>query len=101
MVAKQGDQVLGAVWVRIMKDYGHVDDETPSLSLSVLPEFWNCGIGTALLRSILKDLEQRSYKQVSLSVQKENYAFNLYKKMGFEVYLERETDVVMVHRFSV
>ena len=30
-VAETNDKVVGAVWVRIMDDYGHVDDDTPSL----------------------------------------------------------------------
>ncbi|MDD6038919.1 MAG: hypothetical protein PUD20_09025, partial [bacterium] len=31
-----GSLVVGAVWVRIMNDYGHVDDETPSFAISLL-----------------------------------------------------------------
>ena len=38
LLAESDGQVVGAVWVRIMQDYGHVDDETPSFALSLLPE---------------------------------------------------------------
>lgn len=31
LVADFGGKVVGAVWTRIMDDYGHVDDETPTL----------------------------------------------------------------------
>lgn len=31
-VADAGTGPIGAVWVRIMDDYGHVDDETPSFA---------------------------------------------------------------------
>lgn len=29
LVALVGGKVVGAAWVRIMDDYGHIDDETP------------------------------------------------------------------------
>ena len=29
LVAEINHKVIGAVWVRIMNDYGHIDDETP------------------------------------------------------------------------
>ena len=32
-VAETDGVIVGAVWVRIMDDYGHVDDETPSLAV--------------------------------------------------------------------
>ena len=33
-VAEIDGKVVGAVWTRIMNDYGHIDDETPSLAIS-------------------------------------------------------------------
>lgn len=29
------EKVVGAMWARIMNDYGHVDDQTPSLAIAV------------------------------------------------------------------
>jgi ribosomal protein S18 acetylase RimI-like enzyme len=40
----------------------------------------------------------RGYKQISLSVNKANYAIKIYKKLGFEVVRENEGDCVMVLR---
>ena len=37
-VAETDGVIVGAVWVRIMDDYGHVDDETPSFAISLLKE---------------------------------------------------------------
>ncbi|MBW9212416.1 N-acetyltransferase [Trueperella sp. zg.1013] len=88
--------VVGAVWTRIINDYGHVDEATPSLSISLLKEYRNLGIGTELMKQILLTLKEREYKQVSLSVQKINYAVSMYKKVGFEVVRENEEDYVMV-----
>ena len=35
LVADCAGKVIGAVWVRIMNDYGHIDNQTPSLSISL------------------------------------------------------------------
>lgn len=91
--------MVGVVWARIMKDYGHVNDETPSLSISLFREYRNLGIGTALMKQILLTLKERGYQQVSLSVQKANYAVRMYKKVGFEVVHENEEDYIMICKF--
>lgn len=98
-VADVGGKVVGAVWARIMEDYGHVNDETPSLSISLFREYRNLGIGTALMKQILLTLRERGYQQVSLSVQKANYAVRMYKKVGFEVVHENEEDYIMICKF--
>ena len=72
-----------------------IDDTTPSLSISLFKEYSNLGIGTELMKQILLTLKGREYKQVSLSVQKINYAVSMYKKVGFEVVRENEEDYVM------
>lgn len=35
IVADDEGKVVGAVWTRIMNDYGHIDDETPSFAISL------------------------------------------------------------------
>lgn len=62
----------GAVWVRIMNDYG-IDDDTPSLAMSVLPEYRGMGIGTSLLKQLLSAEKAAGCAKFSLSVQKDNY----------------------------
>lgn len=37
-VAEADKKIVGAVWVRIMNDYGHVDNETPSFAISLYPD---------------------------------------------------------------
>ena len=73
-----------------------IDDTTPSLSISLLKEYRNLGIGTELMKQILLTLKEKKYKQVSLSVQKINYAVNMYKKVGFEIVRENKEDYVMI-----
>lgn len=66
--------MVGAVWTRIMDDYGHVDDETPSFAISLYKEYRGQGIGSQLMVKMLELLKWRGYERTSLAVQKENYA---------------------------
>ena len=94
-VAEVDDKIVGAVWVRIMDDYGHIDDKTPSLAISLYQEYWGFGIGTAMMKEILTLLKSHGYNQVSLSVQKANYAAKMYLKIGFEIVWENEEEYIM------
>lgn len=101
LVAVSDGKIVGAVWARIMNDYGHIDDNTPSLALAVDSSCRGSGIGTSLMRAIIEKLRDRGYRAVSLSVQKSNPAFRLYQRLGFEVVRtvmgETEEEIVMVH----
>lgn len=71
-------RVVGAVWCRIMEDYGHINDATPSLAISVHKAWRGVGIGTAMMQEMLALLHACGYGQVSLSVDKANYAVRMY-----------------------
>lgn len=88
-------KIIGAVWTRIMKDYGHIDDETPSLSISVLKEYRGLKIGTELMKQMFILLKTKGYRRVSLSVQKENYAQKMYQDLGFEIVRENDQEYIM------
>lgn len=96
-MAEVGGKIVGAVWVRIMNDYGHIDDETPSLAISLYKEYRGFGIGTAMMKEILTLLKAHGYSRVSLSVQKANYAAKMYLKIGFEIVKENEEEYIMVY----
>lgn len=85
LVAEADGEVVGVCWVRTTDEYGHIDDATPSFSISLYPEHRGRGIGTALMRRMLAKLEAAGYARVSLSVQKENPALRLYKRLGFRI----------------
>ena len=95
LCAVYGGSIVGAVWGRIMNDYGHIDDDTPSLAISLYKEYRNQGIGTELLRRMILLLRQSGYKQVSLSVQKANYAARMYLNAGFKVVNENPEEYIM------
>ncbi len=99
--AADADQrVVGAVWVRIMDDYGHIDDDTPSFAISLYAEYRNKGIGTALMETMLDELKRAGYRQASLAVQKENYAVRMYQKVGFTVVGENAEEYIMLCRLQ-
>ena len=96
IVADDGGRVVGAVWTRIMNDYGHVDDETPSFAISLYKEYRGRGIGTAMMRMMLELLKHRGYKRASLAVQKANYAVKMYEAVGFRTVDENDEEYIMV-----
>lgn len=87
--------LVGAVWARIMNDYGHIDNDTPSLAMSVHRNYRGQGIGTSLLTQFLSVLKSAGYSKVSLSVQKDNHAVNMYRKVGFTVIGENKEEYLM------
>ena len=101
MFAEFNGKTVGAAWLRILdgeiKGYGNIDSETPELAMAVLKKYRNMGIGKRLMYNIIDlTFHSKGYKQISLSVQKENYAVKMYKKFGFEIVKENEDDYIMV-----
>lgn len=96
LVAEVEKKVVGAVWVRIMNDYGHIDDKTPSLAISLYKEYRGQGIGTDMMKEMLSLLKAHGYKRVSLSVQKTNYAVEMYRKIGFDIVRGNEEEWIML-----
>ena len=96
LVAEVDGKVVGAVWTRIMNDYGHVDDDTPSFAISLYREYRGQGIGTAMMRKMLALLKAQGYKRASLAVQKANYAVRMYEAVGFKTVDENDEEFIMV-----
>lgn len=96
LVAEIDGKVIGAVWVRIMNDYGHVDVNTPSFAISLYKEFRGLGIGTDMMKKMLLLLKENGYEQTSLAVQKANYAVKMYQNVGFEIVDENEEEYIMI-----
>jgi ribosomal protein S18 acetylase RimI-like enzyme len=94
---------IGAAWLRLFtgdeRGYGYVDDETPELGMAVLPEYRGRGVGSVLLRSLLKSAGA-VYRSVCLSVSADNPAVRLYGRAGFERVCERGASLTMVKRLS-
>ena len=94
LVAEVNKKAVGAVWVRIMNDYGHIDNATPSIAVSLYKDYRGLGIGTALMKEMLRILKDRGYKQASLSVQKANYAVNMYQKQDLKLWMKKGKNIL-------
>lgn len=99
-VTEADGKVVGAVWVRVMNDYGHIGDGIPSFAISLYKEYRGYGIGTAMMKKMLCELKKKGYEKASLSVQKENYAAKMYQHIGFEIVDENEEEYIMVYNFN-
>lgn len=95
LVAEVDGNIVGAIWARIMNDYGHLDADTPSLAMSVAKAYRGMGIGTLLLAQMLSAARKAGYARLSLSVQKDNYAVKLYRKAGFTTVKETDDEYIM------
>ena len=95
LVAESDNKIVGAVWTRIVNDFAHIDDDTPSLAIAVAKQCRGKGIGTRLLNEMFAVLKDAGFLSVSLSVQKENFAVNMYHRVGFEVVKDNGGELVM------
>lgn len=100
----ENQQFIGAAWYRLFKasnpGYGYVNDETPELSIAVVPSYRGKGVGQSLLIQLLQKARLSSYRQVSLSVDPSNPAVHLYQKLGFERIAISGTSWVMIRELN-
>jgi [ribosomal protein S18]-alanine N-acetyltransferase len=103
LVTESEGKLVGAIWIRLFseaqKGYGFVDADTPEVSMAIEPDFRNQGIGSQLLGEMLEKMQTLNYKQVSLSVDTRNFAYQLYLKFGFQVHEMSGHTAVMVKVF--
>jgi len=100
LIVEVDNKIAGAVWTRILsgeiKGFGNIDEHTPEFGISLFKEYRNKDLGTKLMKSMLELLKKKGYKRTSLAVQKDNYAVNLYKNVGFSIIKELEEEYLMV-----
>jgi ribosomal protein S18 acetylase RimI-like enzyme len=87
LIAIQDYQRVGAAWYRLFRaddpGYGFVDEETPELSIAIVPSRRGTGLGSELLTALLERARADGYESISLSVEKDNPAVVLYERHGF------------------
>lgn len=87
VIAEEEGEPVGAAWYRVFEPdrpgYGWVDPTFPELSMAVLPGRRGRGIGRVLLRALLARARDDGVPALSLSVDEENPARNLYRSEGF------------------
>lgn len=81
------DRPLGAAWWTYLPaddpGYGFVDEATPEVSIGVVTEARSRGLGSALLDALVAEARARSLPALSLSVEVDNPAVALYRRLGF------------------
>lgn len=96
LCAEVSGKIVGAVWVRNIEGFGSIDNQTPEFSISLLPGYRGQGIGTQLMRAMLRYLKKAGYTKTSLAVQKDNYALRMYQNVGFRIVGENQEEYIMV-----
>jgi ribosomal protein S18 acetylase RimI-like enzyme len=102
-VHAESQQPIGAAWSRLLtgenKGYGYVDDETPELSIAIVPAWRDKSVGTTLLKHLIEAARFR-FPALCLSVSTENPARSLYERLGFEVVALSENSLTMKMPFN-
>ena len=87
LIVIEGFQPVGAAWYRqftqALPGYGFVDEQTPELTIAVVPSRRGRGYGDELLTALLAQAREDGYAAVSLSVEPDNPALALYERHGF------------------
>ena len=95
VVAFDGLNVHGAAWYRLFSDdepgFGFVDEQTPELTIAVVPSARGHGTGAELLEALLASAGTDGFAQVSLSAEDGQTGF--YEKHGFHP-VERDDGTV-------
>lgn len=100
LVAECDGKIVGAVWTRIIKGYGSIDDSTPEFAISLYKDYRGNGIGMNMMLEMIELLKEKRYQQASLAVQKDNYALKMYKKVGFKIVEELDEEFLMIYKLS-
>ena len=99
LIAHETGNRVGAAWFRVFRasepGYGFVDEQTPELSISVVPSRRKHGVGQELLDALLEKAKAAGHTQVSLSVEKDSPAVAFYERNGFEPAGESDGGLVM------
>jgi len=106
-----GEKAIGSAWLRLWSEdnagFGYVAPDIPELAIAVLPEYRDNGIGTTLLKQVLRSAEGL-FPAVCLSVRSDNPVVRLYQRLGFVKVESNEAEnrvggnsFNMIHKFHV
>jgi GNAT superfamily N-acetyltransferase len=98
VVAFDGPNIYGAAWYRLFPEaapgFGFVDEETPELTIAVVPSHRGHGTGGELLQALLERARADGFPHVSLSAEPGQTGF--YEKHGFRELRREDGTVTMV-----
>ena len=89
---------VGAAWYRLFEEqapgYGFVDEDTPELTIAVVPSKRGHGTGAELLEALLERARADGFSQISLSAEPGQTGF--YEKHGFQEVQREDGTVTMI-----
>lgn len=88
-IAEGDGHRVGAAWLRFLPaadpGYGFVAADVPELTIGVAAPWRGRGVGRALLRAVADQASSAGIGQISLSVERKNYAQKLYISEGYRI----------------
>jgi GNAT superfamily N-acetyltransferase len=103
LIAQEGGHRVGAGWFRLFREsakgYGFVDDQTPELTIVVVPSRQGEGIGQLLLTGLIDRAQADAYRAVSVSLEQGNPEVDIYRAAGFDEVEQTERTVTMRRTF--
>ena len=88
---------VGAAWYRLFParqpGFGFVDEQTPELTIAVVPGRRGSGLGGQLLAALLERARAEGHKAISLSAEKDHTG--LYERYGFRPLEDKNGTVTM------
>jgi GNAT superfamily N-acetyltransferase len=89
VIAEASGERIGAAWLRFLPaadpGYGFVASDVPELTIGVAVHWRGRGAGRALLRAIAGQARSAGIRQISLSVERKNFAQKLYASEGYQI----------------
>ncbi len=88
LIAMDGGHSVGAGWFRLFPDtlrgYGYIDEQTPEITIVVVPTRQHEGIGTKLATALLARAKADGYRALSVSVERGDRDEGHFLGLGFE-----------------
>jgi ribosomal protein S18 acetylase RimI-like enzyme len=104
LVALDDANAVGAAWYRLFSreeaGFGFVDEQTPELTIAVVPSRRGKGFGHELMTGLLERARRAGFDALSLSVAKTSPAVSLYERYGFRTVGESDDALTMVAKLG-
>jgi ribosomal protein S18 acetylase RimI-like enzyme len=99
VIAIEDHRRVGAAWYRLFPrgepGFAFIDEQTPEVSIAVVPSMRGRGLGSRLLEALIARARDEAYPTLSLSVERDNPSIALYERYGFRPIREEDDTVVM------
>jgi len=100
LIAIDGGHRGGAAWYRLFREaqpgWGFVDEQTPELTVAVVPGRRGQGIGQELLRGLIDRASAEGFSALSAAVQRDHPEVHAFETLGFEMVDDSENTLKMV-----